>query len=78
MPVIDARRNLVYVTSSFGANIRVFDRQSFELLGTIPVGYGARHAYLSKDGRYFFASNGTAHFYWHADALAARFRPSTR
>jgi hypothetical protein len=78
MPVIDARRNLVYVTSSYGFNVRVYDRQSFELLGTIPVGHGARHAYLSRDGRYFFATNGAQHFYWDADDLAARFRPSTR
>lgn len=78
MPVIDARRNLVYVTSSYGVDIRVFDRQSFELLGTIPVGHGARHAYLSRDGRYFFATNRAQHFYWQADALAARFRPPAR
>jgi hypothetical protein len=73
LPVIDTRRNLVFVTTTFGPDLWVFDRLSMRPLGRVPIGVGARNALLSRDGALFFASNGQQHFYWDAAALARRF-----
>ena len=48
-PVIDRTHNLVYVTTTFGPSIWVFDRNSFEPLGRLPIGIGARNAHLTAD-----------------------------
>jgi hypothetical protein len=73
LPVIDARHDLVFVTTTFGPDLWVFDRRSTRPLGRLPIGVGARNALLSRDGALFLASNGRRHFYWDTDALARRF-----
>jgi hypothetical protein len=73
LPVIDTRRDLVFITTTFGPDVWVFDRRSMRPLGRLPIGAGARNALLSRDGALFLASNGRRHFYWDAAALARRF-----
>ena len=72
-PVIDRQHDLIYLTTTIGASLWVFDRPSLELLGQIQVGPGARNAFLTADASRLFASNGHEHFYWNADELAKRF-----
>ena len=71
--MIDTRRDLVYVTTTFGPTIHVFDRRTLRPLGWIPVGVGARNALLTADGELYVASDAERHFYWDAAALARRF-----
>jgi hypothetical protein len=72
-PVIDRERGLVYVPTTMGGRIHVFDRRTFERRGTLPIGLETRNALLTSDGRWFFASARDRHFYWDAASLAARF-----
>jgi hypothetical protein len=73
-PLIDSRRDLLYVPTFGEGKIRVLDRSSLESLGTIPIGLGTRYPYLSSDGSRFFATSDKAHFYWDASELARTFR----
>ena len=59
--MIDRERDLVYVPSTMGGRIHVFDRRTFERRGTIPIGLETRNALLTSDGRWFFASARDRH-----------------
>jgi hypothetical protein len=67
--VIDAGRNRLYVSSLVEGKIRILDRDTLDVIGQIPVGFGSRYLYLSQDGKYLFGSSTLAHYYWDADAL---------
>ncbi|HLY37282.1 MAG TPA: hypothetical protein VKU61_04560 [Candidatus Binatia bacterium] len=67
--VLDARRNRIYVSSMVEGKIRIFDRDTLELIGQVPIGFGSRYPLLTTDGRYLVASSLTAHYYWNADSL---------
>jgi hypothetical protein len=68
--ILDAARNRFYLSSTVEGKIRVLDRDTFEVLGQIPIGIGSRFSELSRDGRRFFASSVAAHYWWDAAALA--------
>ena len=53
----------------------MFDRDSFEYLGRIPLGWGSRYAHVTRDGERLLAGSAEAHYWWSTDALARRFRP---
>ncbi len=64
---------LVFVPTFFEGKIRVYDRESLELLGKIPIGMYVRYPLVSADGKRFFASSLTAHYYWDLPRLEAAF-----
>jgi hypothetical protein len=68
--VLDAPRRRVYVPSTVEGKIRIFDRDSFAVVGAIPVGIGTRSPYLAADGKHLFGSSVGAHYAWDADALS--------
>jgi hypothetical protein len=63
-PVIDQLRNRIYISSTVEGKIRVLDRDTYEVIGQIPIGMGPRHLYLSHDGKRLFGSTIRAHYYW--------------
>jgi hypothetical protein len=65
---------LVFVPAFFEGKIRVYDRESLELLGKIPIGMYVRYPYVSADGKRLYASSLTAHYYWDLDRLEEAFR----
>jgi hypothetical protein len=67
--VVDARRNRLYVSSMAEGKVRILDRDTLELIGQVPVGFGSRYPYLTTDGRYLVASSLAGHYYWNADTL---------
>ena len=62
--VIDPWRDRIYISSAIDGKIRVFDRDTFELVDQIAVGMGPRYVHLSLDGRRLYASSATAHYVW--------------
>lgn len=68
--ILDATRNRLYLSSTVEGKIRVLDRDTFDVVGQIPIGVGSRFAHLSRDAKRFFASSVVAHYAWDADALA--------
>lgn len=73
-PAIDTVNDLLYVPSTVEGKIRVLDRKTLELRGALAIGHGPRIPYYSPRGARVFSSSSLAHYYWEADALAARFR----
>jgi hypothetical protein len=67
--IVDTARNRLYLSSTVEGKIRVLDRDSFDVIGQIPIGMGSRFPHLSRDGALFFASSATAHHWWSADTL---------
>ena len=67
--IVDAARNRLYVSSMVEGKIRILDRDTLDVIGQIPIGFGSRYPHLSLDGRYLFASSKVAHYYWDADTL---------
>lgn len=67
--IVDAIHNRLYLSSMVEGKIRIFDRDTLDLIGQIPIGLGSRYAELSLDQKYLFASSAAAHYYWDADAL---------
>ena len=76
-PTIDARNGLVYVPTTGAGKILVFDRESFELLGQLPIGNGTRFVYATRNGRWLVGGNLREHFFWDAAELARSFRGSS-
>jgi len=76
--VLDARRNRLYVSSMVEGKIRIFDRDTLELIGQLPIGFGSRYPHLTSDGRHLVASSLTGHYYWNADTLVSEDAPSPR
>ncbi len=74
-PVVDAKHSLVYVPTLGEGKLHVFDRDSFEYLGRIPLGWGSRYPHVTRDGERLLAGSAEAHYWWSTDALARRFRP---
>jgi len=68
--IVDASRNQLYLSSTLEGKIRILDRDTFDVIGQIPIGIGTRYAYLSRDGSRLFGSSAVAHYYWDADTLA--------
>ena len=50
----------------------MLDGDTLETLEQIPIGFGARHPYLSNDGTRLFASSDAGHFAWELDELSLR------
>ena len=72
-PVIDHAHDLVYVPTTIGGRIEVFDRRTAARLGEIPIGIETRLAFLSDDGRWLLATASNRQYVWDADLLAGRF-----
>lgn len=70
--VLDEQRNLLYVPSTVEGKIHILDRDSFDVVGQIPIGIGVRFPYLSLDGQQLFASSDAAHFVWETRTLDHR------
>ena len=70
--IVDGARNRLYLASMVEGKIRILDRDSLDVIGQIPIGFGCRYAHLSLDGRYLFASSASAYYYWDADSLVTR------
>jgi DNA-binding beta-propeller fold protein YncE len=68
--IVDTARNRLYLSSMVEGKIRVLDRDTLEVIGQVPIGFGSRYAHLSLDGKYLFASSASAYYYWDADTLA--------
>jgi DNA-binding beta-propeller fold protein YncE len=68
--IVDTARNRLYVSSTVEGKIRILDRDTFDVIGQIPIGIGSRYPYLSQDGKHLFASSRSAHYSWDADTLA--------
>lgn len=68
-PAIDKKRNLIFVPSTMEGKIRVLDRNTLELLKTIPIGYEVRKALISKDWDRLFVGTKAGSFYWRIDEL---------
>ncbi len=45
----DARRDRLYVSSFYASRVRIIDAGSFEVIGTIPTGFGARALQIVPD-----------------------------
>jgi hypothetical protein len=73
-PAIDGDHDLVYVPSTAGGRLHVFDRVRFQRVGTIPLGIGVRYPYVSKRHRYLLATGDAAYYAWDTDELASRLR----
>jgi hypothetical protein len=69
IPVIDAKRGLLYVASTVEGRIHVFDRATLEPRGTLPIGFGVRLLHLSPATDRLYASSARAAFWWPAGAL---------
>ncbi len=67
--IVDAARNRLYVGSTVEGKIRILDRDTFAVLGQIPIGIGSRYPHLARDGRWLFASSVAAHYSFAVDAL---------
>lgn len=70
--IVDAARNRLYLSSMVEGKIRVLDRDTFAVIGQIPIGIGSRFPHLSRDEKRFFASSVAAHYYWDADTMVPR------
>lgn len=73
-PVIDAKNNLVYVSTTIEGKLRAFDRATLRPVGVVAIGAGARRAHISAATGRLFATNDEAYYWWDAAALAARLR----
>lgn len=71
-PAIDAKRGLVYVASTGDGRIRVFDRETLEPRGSIPIGFGPRIPLYSATDR-LLASSAAATWWWDGDWLGERY-----
>jgi DNA-binding beta-propeller fold protein YncE len=60
--VLDEENNLIFVGSTFDGKIRVFNRNTYKLLKTIPVGYGVRYLLVEKSGKNLLFGNNLAHY----------------
>jgi hypothetical protein len=69
--VIDPVRDLMYVGTTFGGHIFVFDRTGARPLGRIVTGLGARAPYLTLDGRWLLGSDQTATYRWETAPIVA-------
>jgi len=73
-PAIDARNDLLYVPSTAGGRIQVFDRRSLKKVGSLRLGVGPRYPYVSAEHGYLLATNIHSYYSWNLDELAKRFR----
>jgi uncharacterized membrane protein YjgN (DUF898 family) len=70
LPVIDPARGLIYVSTTFGNHVWVFDRKTLALKGKLVVGVGGHNSHLTSDGRYLLASGGGRHVAWDLNYYA--------
>ena len=73
--IFDEKNDLMYVGTTFGGHIWVFDRKSLRPLGRVTTGLGGRVPYLTLDGRWLLASDQTTTYRWDAARIAAGMRP---
>jgi hypothetical protein len=76
-PVIDEVHGLVYVPSTVAGRIYVFDRETLDARGSIPIGFGVRLAYVSRATGRLFAGSSRGAFSWKTEELARTFLPRT-
>jgi len=62
--VVDKVNNLIFIPTTIEGKIRVYDRNTLDLIKTIPVGFGTRYPGLSDNSSILFASSLKRHFYW--------------
>jgi len=67
LPLIDVRRDLIFITPTFGNQVWVLDRRTLEVVEKLPSGAGGRNGHLSSDGRYLFTGGGGRHVAWQLD-----------
>ncbi len=69
----DARHGLVYVPTYAEGKIRVYEQESLELVGKLPVGLYVLSPLVSADGSRLFAGNRGGHYHWSLSELARRY-----
>lgn len=74
-PVVDRDHDLLYVGTTVGGRIHVYDRRTLDPLGEIPIGLYGRNCLITEDRRWFFSSSGIGIYAWDVPTLAARFAP---
>ena len=67
LPLIDATRDLIFVTPTFGSHVWALDRRTLDVVEKLPSGAGGRNGHLSSDGRYLFVGGGGHHVAWRLD-----------
>jgi len=68
-PIIDERRNMIYVPSTVTGRLYVVNRKTFEVLGSIHTGYGLRYGLLTRDGKQLIISTNSGTFSFDVDSL---------
>ena len=71
---IDEAHGLIYVPTTGEGKLHVFDRDTFERLGQIPIGYGPRYPHVTRAGAWLLATNAWAHYAFDASEIARRLR----
>ncbi|MBS1814229.1 MAG: hypothetical protein JSS87_05090 [Acidobacteria bacterium] len=57
-PVLDAQRNLLYVTTELDKSVAVLDAKTLKIVGSVPTGQEESHMLaLSSDGRWGYTAN---------------------
>lgn len=72
--VIDRVNDLVYVPATIEGRIRVLDRATLDVVGTILIGRGTRNALFTSGPPRLLAGSQRAYYYWDAATLGALFR----
>jgi hypothetical protein len=67
--VIDEKNNLVFIASTLDGKIRVFNRESYTLIKTIPVGFGVRNLLVEKLGKNLLFGNNKDHYFLPINSL---------
>ena len=58
LPVLDAKRNLLYVTTELDKSVAVLDAKTLKIVGSVPTGQEESHMLaLSSDGRFGYTAN---------------------
>ncbi len=78
VPLIDKERDLVFVASTVSGKVQAFDRRTGERLGSMPLGLGVRHPYLTRDGRHLIAGSERSYRYWETGHVALGVRSMAR
>ena len=72
-PVIDPEAGLIYAATTIEGRIHVFDRETLDRLGVIPIGYGPRNSFVTSRKSALLAASVSASYYWRSTDLRERF-----
>jgi hypothetical protein len=70
LPIIDQRRNRIYVAPTFGNHVWMLDRRTLSVVGKLPIGYGARNMLMTRDGKHLLVGGHNRHVAWDLDGFA--------